>query len=116
VIQSVAGPEITANFVANNALIRPSLNRNLSAGPNANVTVNLIEPGTEYGDRGTNVDFRLARRFQVGLARVTGSMEIFNIFNSSGVLSHQVTYPANWLRPTNILVGRWFKFGVQVDL
>ena len=115
VIQSVAGPQITANFVAGNALIRPTLNRNLSAGPNANVTVNLIEPGTSYADRATNVDLRLGRRFRLGVARIMGSVELFNVFNSSGILSHQVTYPTNWQRPTNILVGRWMKFGVQVD-
>ncbi len=46
--RSLPGANISANFVAANALIQPSLGRPLSASaPNA--TVNLIEPGTMSG-------------------------------------------------------------------
>lgn len=114
-LQSVPGAMILASYVASNAQIVPSLGRNLAAGANGNVTVDLIEPGTEYGERATNLDVRFARRFQVGPGRLTGSLDVFNIFNSSDVLTHNTRYPDPWLRPTNILVGRWLKFGVQVD-
>jgi hypothetical protein len=106
---------ILASYVATNAQIRPSLGRNLAAGANGNVTLDLIEPGTQYADRATNLDLRFARRFQVGPGRLMGSLDVFNLFNSADVLTLNTRYPDPWLRPTNILVGRWIKFGVQVD-
>jgi hypothetical protein len=52
---------------------------------------------------------------QFGRGRLTASMDIFNILNSSDVLTLNTRYPDPWLRPTSILVGRWLKFGAQVD-
>ena len=114
-LQSVPGAMILASYVATNAEIRPSLGRNLAAGVNGNVTVDLIEPGTQYGERATNLDIRIARRFQVGRSRWMGSLDVFNVLNSSDVLTLNTRYPDPWLRPTNILVGRWLKFGAQLD-
>lgn len=114
-LQSIPGPMIQASYVATNAEIRPSLGRNLAAGVNGNVTIDLIEPGTQYGDRANNVDVRFARRFQLPYGRVMASMDVFNILNSSDILTINTRYPDPWLRPTNILVGRWLKFGLQFD-
>jgi hypothetical protein len=114
-LQSIPGPMIQASYVATNAEIRPSLGRNLAAGVNGNVTVDLIEPGTQYEERGTNLDVRFSKRMQFGRGRLTASMDIFNILNSSDVLTLNTRYPDPWLRPTSILVGRWLKFGAQVD-
>ena len=52
--QSNPGPDIAANYVASNAVIAAGpqpLGRNLSGG--ANVTVNLIQPGTLLGPGAT---------------------------------------------------------------
>jgi hypothetical protein len=114
-LQSVPGTQILAQYVATNADIRPSLGRNLAAGTNGNVTVDLIEPGTQYDERATNLDLRLARRFQTRAGRVLASVDVFNIFNSSDVLTLNNRFPDPWLRPTSILVGRWVKFGAQLD-
>jgi hypothetical protein len=114
-LQSVPGAMILASYVAGNAEVRPSLGRNLAAGVNGNVTVDLIEPGTQYGERATNLDVRFARRVRVGRGRLMASLDVFNILNSSDVLTHNTRFPDPWLRPTNILVGRWLKFGAQFD-
>ena len=44
-LQSTPGPEITASYSATNAEIAPSLGRDLSAGANATVLVDLIPKG-----------------------------------------------------------------------
>ena len=60
-MRSDQGDTLAANWAAPNAVIAPSLGRNLSNNaPTA--TVNLIEPGTLYGDRVNEIDLR-SRRF-----------------------------------------------------
>jgi hypothetical protein len=49
---------LTAGYVVSNAAVVPSLGRNLSAGPNSTVTVNVVPPGSLYGDRLRQLDFR----------------------------------------------------------
>ena len=49
-MQSVPGPEVQANFVASTALAAQSLGRPLS-GSAPNVTVNIVQPGSMYGER-----------------------------------------------------------------
>jgi hypothetical protein len=67
---STPGPDLAANFVATNAYVAAGpqpLGRNLTGG--TNVTVNLIQPGTFYADRRTNLDFRVAKIFRYGRTR-----------------------------------------------
>ena len=122
--QSTPGPEVMANFVASNALIAPSLGRNLSACPaptgpcTATVTINLIEPKTLYGERMNQFDIRVAKIFTVNRVRVQGSMDLYNAFNSNAVLQLNNTYGTNgasWLVPQAILNGRLVKFDIQVS-
>lgn len=58
--RSEQGAPLSANLtVANSPALFAQLGRNLSA-PGGSVVVNLIEPGTLYGDRLNEVDFRVA--------------------------------------------------------
>jgi hypothetical protein len=116
--QSVPGNQVSANFVARNADIAPSLGRNLAAGPNGTVTVNLITPGAMLTDRINQVDLRVARTFSMGRARVKGTIDVYNVTNASPVLALNNTYGTNgasWLVPLQILQGRFVKFGGQLS-
>jgi hypothetical protein len=109
------GPRLSANFVAGNAIVRPSLGRDLS--DSANVTVNLIEPGTLYGDRQTSLDFRVAKVFRYGRTRMQVGVDIYNLTNTDVVTGYNQTFTpgGSWLTPTEILPARYAKANVQID-
>lgn len=113
--QSLPGIPIYATYVAGNAQIAPSLGRNLSAGANGTVTIDLIEPNTRFEDRLQQVDFRLTRTFRVRHVKLQGNFDAFNVFNSSAILTENYRFGAQWMTPTAILGARLFKFGVQVS-
>jgi hypothetical protein len=119
--QSLPGPQILANATVRNADIAPSLGRNLSSCPatgacNATVSVSLIPPGTMFGDRLHQVDFRVSKTVVfAGSRRVQGIVDVYNVFNGAAVITQNNTYGSAWLRPTQILQARLVKFGVQLD-
>jgi hypothetical protein len=115
-IQSKPGPMLAAQYTVANADVVPSLGRNLS-GNAANVTVNLIEPGTLYGNRINQVDLRAAKLMKIGRSRTTFAVEVYNALNSSAVLSYNATFvPAGtWLQPQAIMSPRFVKFSAEID-
>jgi hypothetical protein len=112
-LQNLPGPEIAANYVATNAVVAPSLGRNLAGGA-SNVTVNLIEPRSMYGERTTQLDLRFGKIFRFGGLRATANVDVYNALNSNAVLSVSNAY-ATWLRPQSILNARFAKVGVQLN-
>lgn len=115
VIQSKVGPLQSANYAVPNRDVVPSLGRNL-AGNLTNVTVNLIEPGSRYGDRINQLDFKAAKVLRFGSTRTTVGMEIFNALNSGAILSYNNTFVpgGTWLQPISILSGRMAKFSAEL--
>ena len=71
-LQNLPGAEIRASRVFTNAVIKPSLGRDLSAGPNGVKVVNMIEPNTVFEDRLTQLDIRFTKIFRLGGARLQG--------------------------------------------
>ncbi|MBI4519342.1 MAG: hypothetical protein HY701_00775, partial [Gemmatimonadetes bacterium] len=118
--QSLPGPEVQANYAVPNALVAPSLGRPL-AGNAANTTVNLVEPGTLFGERLNQFDLRIGKIFRLGGTRTTLNFDIYNLFNANPVLSQNNTYSpvvgdvARWQVPTLILQARFVKIGAQFD-
>jgi hypothetical protein len=113
-LQSLPGPPIQANYNAPNAEVAPSLGRNLAGGAR-NVRVNLIEPGTMYGERMNQLDIRVAKVLRFGSSRTQVGIDLYNVLNSNAVLSQNNTYGPVWLQPNSILLARFVKVGVQFD-
>ena len=123
--QSVPGPEISSfsitgnnqgtSYVATNNEVRSTLGRDLSSGAGATVTVPMIQPGTTYGDRWSQLDVRFTKSFQVGGTHLLGSLDIFNVLNSSGTQAVNVRYGPDWLKPTQILSARLFRLSTRLD-
>jgi hypothetical protein len=114
--QSIPGRQIVASYNVPNSAIVPSLGRNLAAGANATANVQLIQPGTVYGDRLDQLDVRLARTFSwAGGRRIQPQFNVFNLLNSGAILGFNNTFGPNWQNPTARLAGRMFKFGLQID-
>ncbi|HEY7188388.1 MAG TPA: hypothetical protein VH436_17650, partial [Vicinamibacterales bacterium] len=116
--RSSPGPLLAANYVATNASVRTSLGRDLSGGA-ANVTVNLVAPGTMVGDRLNQLDLRFGKVLRFGGTRTVVSVDLYNAFNSNAVLTENAAYRdttiSGWRIPTSILPARFAKFGVQFD-
>jgi hypothetical protein len=111
--RSLPGPNILANYVASNALVQPSLGRPLSGGA-ANVTVNLVEPGTLYGEQTNLVDLRFSKIFRFSKYRTSVNLDLANAFNSSGVTTLNNNY-STWQVPTGIHQARIAKLSAQFD-
>jgi hypothetical protein len=114
VFQSVPGFPVTAAYVVPNSLIAPSLGRNLSAGANATVEIELVEPKTLFEDRSNLLDLRFSRRFPVGRTTITGNLDLANVFNANTPQQINPQYGPQWLKVTNALSARVVRLGVQV--
>jgi hypothetical protein len=112
-VTSLPPPPITANYVASNAIVQPSLGRPLSGGA-ANVTVNLVSPGELYGDRINSMDLRLSKIFRFDDVRLNLNLDLYNALNGSSVVVLNNNY-ATWQVPQQILLPRFAKLGVQFD-
>jgi hypothetical protein len=106
---------MSAQYVATNAVIAPSLGRNLSGGaPNA--TIELLQPGL-FLDYLNQLDLRLAKTFLLRGATLQGFFDTYNVFNANPVLRYSTAYGtngANWLIPQAALPGRLIRFGAQL--
>jgi hypothetical protein len=115
--QSKPGAMLAANEVIPAATIAQSLGR-APAGNVANVTVNLIAPGTLYGDRVNELDLRLAKVLKFGNTRTRVSLDLYNALNSAAVLSYNQTFSpttSTWLTPTSVLAARVAKIGASFE-
>ena len=116
VFQSKPGALLAANYAVPNAEVAPSLGRDLS-GNAPNVTVNLIKPGSMYGERINQFDLRVAKTFRVWRGRTTLGVDIFNAFNSNAVLTYNNTFVpgGTWLQPLSILSPRFVRLTGEID-
>ena len=113
--QSKPGAMLAANYAVPNSEVVPSLGRNLS-GSAPNVTVNLVTPGTMYGDRLNQLDLRVGKIFAFGRSRTTIALDVYNTLNSSAVLTYSNTFVpgGTWLQPLTIMTPRFFKVTAEL--
>ena len=118
--QSLAGPQLLAQQDTLNAEIRPSLGRNLSSCrtvtcEEGTVLLDLVPPGTIYGDRINQVDLRVGRTIRAGRFSVRPAVSVYNLLNANPVLQYNNRYNAGWPAPNTILMARFVDFGLQLD-
>ena len=114
--QNMPGFPQLAQMLVTNADIAPSLGRNLAAGAAGTALVDILPANTLFEKRFNQVDLRLTKIFRIQQkGRVQARFDVYNITNSSSVLSSVSRIGAQWLRPTNILGARTVRLGAQVD-
>jgi hypothetical protein len=111
------GMGMSATYTATNAVVAPSLGRNLSAGANANASVELLSPGL-FLDTTYQLDLRLAKTFKVKASRIQGQFDVYNVLNANPVMRYSTAYGttgAGWLIPQALMPGRIIRFGAQLN-
>ena len=82
----------------------------------ASLSVPLIAPNTEFGDRINQLDFNVSKTITVGRYRIQPKFDLFNALNASPVYAVRgLNYgTAAYMQPQSILVGRVFQLGAVV--
>jgi hypothetical protein len=116
VFQSKAGNLLAANYVIPASVVAQSLGR-LPSGNVTNVTVNLVAPGSMYGDRLNELDLGIAKLLSFGRTRTKVGADIYNLLNSSAILTYNNAFiPGGaWLQPNSVLTGRLVRISAQFD-
>jgi hypothetical protein len=114
-IQSLPGVANNPSYVATNALIAPSLGRNLAAGANGTVLVDLAPPNTNFTARINQTNLRIEKRIPMGHSKLKAMVDFFNMFNQNPVLGMNTRYGSSYLVPTLIEPARLVKFSAQWD-
>src|SRR5262249_59882440 len=106
--RSDQGAVLAANYTVPSSVAALTLGRPL-AGNTANVMVNLIPPGSLYGDRVNELDLRIAKVLRFGRTRTNVGFDIYNVLNASPVLTYNNAYNPTgaWLVPTTVLQARF---------
>jgi hypothetical protein len=84
-LQSLPGPQVMSNVIYNNMnrVSSTSLARPFTLGQ---ANVNVIQPGSYYGDRLNQIDLRFTKIFNVG-GEIDLDVDLYNAFNSDAVIS-----------------------------
>jgi hypothetical protein len=108
-LQSLPGPAVVANSIYNNAnrLTMTTLTRPFTL---AQQNINLIEPGTFYGDRLNQIDLRFTKIVNVGRGRIDLNVDLYNAFNSDAVTFELGSYGPVWRLPLTVIQPRFVKF------
>ena len=86
--------------------------RNL-AGNSANIAVNLLPPLSQFQDRLTQIDFRVAKILKFGRTRTQVAFDLFNAFNSSAIQTQNTVNPAGQIGSEPVPRGQDYTYAVR---
>jgi hypothetical protein len=113
------GVPLSANVVYTNADMtnpaRATLGRPLVGTATGTITVNVLEPNTEFGDRIDQLDLRIGKILRFGRTRTSLNLDIVNALNSNDNLAYSATFGPTWPAPTTVLTARLFRLSAQLD-
>jgi hypothetical protein len=119
--RSDQGGQLAANYLIPTALAQTGGLVGTFAN-NVSPTINLVQPGTLYGDRVNELDFKIAKILRFGGMRLNAGLEIYNALNANATLTYAQTFtltnfsgPGAWLQPTQVMTPRFFKVTAQFD-
>ena len=114
VYQDMSGTAIEAVWAAPNALIAPSLGRNL-AGNAVTANVPLVMPQTLFEDRIRRLDLRLTKIFRITeRVRLQANLDAYNALNSSAIQIGADDVRPELAVPLTILDARLFQVSGQL--
>jgi hypothetical protein len=114
---SVQSQSLGAQILAFNipgVLNTTSLNRPFGSGQVVEF-LQIVEPGTVYGDRLNAVDLRFGKILKYGKTRAQLNLDVYNLFNSNTTEVYQRNYGTTYLDPLAIMSARFFKISGQFD-
>jgi Carboxypeptidase regulatory-like domain len=115
--QLTQGPALFAQWTATNAQLTAAGSTLGRALVSTTKAINIIEPGSVYGDYLNQLDLRASRRFKMNRTTFRVDADLYNVFNSNWVFRQNNTFSqaatSQWLRPVDVLQGRFFKIGGQ---
>jgi hypothetical protein len=123
-LRTAAGGEVLsveANYAAPNAIVAPTLGRDLAACGGrvpcvAQATAPLFPPYQRFEGRLNQLDFRLTKRFPVGpRVKFQANVDLYNALNRSPVVGVNTQYGSRWLVPSQILDGRLIQLSGNIS-
>jgi hypothetical protein len=115
--QFTQGPNLLAQWTATNAQLTAAGSTLGRALVSTTKAINIIEPGSIYGENLNQLDLRASKRFRMHRATFKVDADLYNVFNSNWVYRVFNTFSqastSQWLRPIDVLQGRLFKLGAQ---
>ncbi len=120
-MQSKPGAQLAANYFMPAAQVATFLGR-APSGNVPNVAMNLVAPGTLYGDRVNELDMRFSKIFRLAGTRIKATLDMYNALNANPALTYNQTFnpvvttgSGAWLTPTSVLAARVLKIGASID-
>jgi hypothetical protein len=115
---AVPGASVNANYTVTSAIAGRPIFGSTAGG--TTISVNLVEPNTEFLDYRKTFDMRIAKNFRFNTLRMQPFADIFNVLNLGTVTRVNETFGANpatnaWLSPQAIQDGRYVRFGLQMS-